>query len=93
MGLRRGLFLGILAGAAAAAVMKARRAEAPTGPALTEPGPEPEAAGAASDLKNTLDRIKRQAEQALDAAHAAREEKEAELQRQFDEAKRGRKKG
>jgi uncharacterized damage-inducible protein DinB len=69
--------------------MKARRAEAPTGPALTEPGP----AGSAGDLKNTLDRIKHHAEQALDAAHQAQEEKGAELQRQFDEAKRGRKTG
>lgn len=96
MGIRKGLFLGLLAGSAiASALTKKRRAEAPAEGALPQPASDAvhavgETAGpmAANPLKDTLDLVKRRAEEAIDAAHEAQEQTEAELRRQFDEARR-----
>jgi hypothetical protein len=81
MGLLRLLILaGAAVSAAAFALRKAGRAQAPS------EGGAPESESAPSD---PLDAVKRRAEEALAAAREARAEKEAELQRQFEEAKRG----
>ena len=80
MGLRRGFFFGFLAGAAAATAMgRAERVEAPA-----EVG-ETRAAKPALPLGESLERLRRQADQALAAAREAAEEKEAELRRRFAE--------
>jgi hypothetical protein len=81
---RKLLFL-LLAGAAvAAALSKVRRAEAPAESGGVSPTAGEPSAG---DLKATLDRIRRRAQEALDAAHEAQEAKVAEMQRKFDEAR------
>lgn len=100
MGIRRGFVVGFLVGTCAAALLsKARRAEAPSEapPATMEPEtPRPpaeaeEVAGRAPVLlKETLEQVKRRAEEAVDAAHEAQQEKEAELRRQFDDLRRKR---
>jgi hypothetical protein len=91
MGIRRGFIVGFLGGAAAASLLtKARRAEAPgvteAGPPSAVPGSGPSAE--ASGLKGTLEGLRRRAEEAIEAAHEARTEKEAQMQHQFEEAKR-----
>ncbi len=91
MGIRRGFIIGFLGGAAAASLLtKSRRAEAP---GLTEAGAESAVRGSgpsveASGLKGTLESLRRRAEEAIEAAHEARTAKEAEMQHEFDEAKR-----
>jgi Skp family chaperone for outer membrane proteins len=78
------LFLLLVGGAVAAALSKARRAEAPAPTEGAAPLPQEPGAG---DLKATLERIRHRAQEALDAAHEAQEAKVAEMQRKFDEAR------
>ena len=84
MGFKVGLFLGILAGAAAAAVLAKPR------PALA-PSQERSAvspASPATPLKDTLDQVRRRASEALDAAYEAAQETEEELRRQYERTSR-----
>jgi hypothetical protein len=75
----------VVVGAAIAAVLSGkRRAEAPTREP-DSPDVEPAAPG---DLKGTIDKIRAHAQEAIEAAHEAQTEKEAELRREFEQAKR-----
>ncbi len=86
MGLKRGIFLGFLAGSAiAAALIKSKRAEAPEGASEQGAG-EQDSPG--FDLKRTIEAARRHAEEAIEAAHEAQEAREAELRQEFDQAKR-----
>jgi hypothetical protein len=80
MGLVRILFIGIAAGAAYFALRKAQPAEAPEGEAQAphETGPQ-----------DPISALKHRADEALAAGREAKADKEAELQRQFEDAKRG----
>ncbi len=95
MGLRKGIIVGLAAGSAiAVSLNRSRRAEAPGlalatgegGPALASS--DSAAADAVGGIKAVIEKVKRHAEEALQAAHEARSEEEARLHREFDEAKR-----
>jgi hypothetical protein len=82
MGIRKGFFLGFLAGAAINSLLsRSKRAEAPGLDQAAREGERP-----ASPLRETLERIRRHADDAINAAHEAAEEKEAELRRRLYEA-------
>jgi hypothetical protein len=84
---RRGIIFGLLAGTGIAALLaRPKTAEAPGADAPTaEPSPAipPDASG----LKGLLQSLRHRAEEALEAAHQAQEQKEAELRREFDAAR------
>jgi hypothetical protein len=79
MGLLKIVFIAIAAGGAILALRKAQPAEAPDG------AEGPSAEGAAQD---PIAALRQRTDEALAAAREAKAEKEAELQRQFEEAKR-----
>jgi hypothetical protein len=83
MGFRRGIVLGLAVGSAiAAAINRPKRAEAP-GLAGGEEA-------AVSGVTGFVQRLKRQADEALQAAREAQSEEEARLRREFEDTKRGR---
>jgi uncharacterized membrane protein len=86
MGIKRTLFLVVLAGAAAAALTRSKPAEAPARPGEGEPGATPEAPS--TGLKATLDSLRRHAREAIEAAHQAQDETETGMRREFDAARR-----
>ncbi len=78
MGFKTGVFLGLVVGAALAAVFGRKMvAEAPT-----DEEPYPAASGAQA-LREAIERLRQRASQALEAAHEAADEKEAELRRRY----------
>jgi uncharacterized membrane protein len=70
----------------AALASKSKRAEAPG----TEEGGATAAPEETAGLKGALASVRRHAHEALDAAHQAQAEKEADLRRDFDSARHGR---
>ncbi len=93
MGMKLGIVVGAIVGGAVAALIKAKRAEAPG----TEPtdkaageGEAPERAeaalaGAQQTVKAALDSVKARVNEARAAAKEAAEEKENELRRRFQD--------
>jgi hypothetical protein len=79
MGLLKIVFIAIAAGGAVLALRKAHPAEAPEGA---------EGASAGGTAQDPVAALRQRTDEALAAAREAKAEKEAELQRQFEEAKR-----
>jgi hypothetical protein len=80
------ILAGLVAGGVAA-LRRIKRAEAPSGHVDLRDAtshPEGETSGGLNDI---LNRVKKRAEEAIQAAHQAQAEKEAELNRQFDEVR------
>ncbi len=84
MGVKLGVFLGLLAASAIAGVIvKTKTAEAPG----------LEAAGSGEEekppLKEALARVRQRTNEAMEAGHQASDEKEAELRSRYEQLKRG----
>ncbi len=82
--MKLGIFLGVLAGSAAAGVLlKTKRAEAPgVAPAPANETEKP-------PLKEALDRVRQRANEAIEAAQRASDEKESELRGRYEQLKKG----
>jgi gas vesicle protein len=81
MSFRTGVVIGALVGAGAAALLaRPRPAEAPG-----EEGAREAAPTTGGPLRETLERVRRQAQEALGAAQEAAREKEDEVRRRFEE--------
>jgi hypothetical protein len=82
MGFKTGFIIGVIAGAVTAGLTKKSGMDVPVPEGVSDAAHK---AAENPQLKGALDKVKKQADQAITAAHEAAAERERELRQRFDE--------